>query len=109
LDGPFLREQSRLHRTVDADAGAVTLAPLELVRGGVASHARERRLERVDVTDRLAAGEQCDVGVGHTCPADLALIREPRHLAPGILDGHTGLIGPVELIEIDALDAEPSE
>src|SRR5262249_60956359 len=41
--------------------------------------------------------------------ADLALVAQPDHLGPGVLDGRAALVGPVELIEIDALDAEPPQ
>src|SRR5439155_19078345 len=58
-----VREQARLHRAVADDAGAVLGAPRDLPGGRLPADQREGRLERVDVSERLAAGEQRDVEV----------------------------------------------
>src|SRR5690606_16608482 len=50
-----------------------------------------------------------DIEVRHAGPAHLPLVDEPRHLAPRILYRCADLVGPVELIEIDALHTEPTQ
>ncbi len=61
------------------------------------------------MVDLLASLEQLDSEVRHAAPANLSLLDESRHLAPGILDGGTDLIGPVELVEVDTLHSESTK
>ena len=75
----------------------------------VAADHREGRLQRRDVPDRLAALEEGHVEVRDARPADLALVHEAQHLAPRVLDRRPRLVGPVELVEVDRLDAEPAQ
>jgi hypothetical protein len=51
-------EQARLHRAVNDDARAVLAAPRQLARRHVAPDQRERRLQRLHVTQRRASLEQ---------------------------------------------------
>jgi hypothetical protein len=67
---------------------------------------RERRLERVDVADPIAA---LDLGPGEVRDADVAdqpLVLERDHGAPGFLNRYV-LVGPVELIQVDHIDPQP--
>ena len=57
----------------------------------------------------LGAFEQRHVEVRHARRADLPFVDEPRHLQPRVLDGRADRVGPVELVEVDALDAEAPE
>jgi hypothetical protein len=45
-----------------------------------------RRLQRVDVANALAALQERHVEVGDAAPADLALLAEPGHGSPALLD-----------------------
>src|SRR5215831_5545496 len=70
----------------------------------------ERRLERVDVSDRLAALEEPDAEVADAGPAHLARTDELVQRSPGLLDRHAGLVvGPVELEEVETLDPKPQQ
>ena len=74
-----------------------------------AADQRERGLQRVHVPDGLAALEQRHVEVGDAGRAHLPLLHQPLHLGPGVLHRRAGLVGPVELVEVDPLDAEPAK
>ena len=72
-----------------------------------AGQQRERRLHRVDVADRLAAVELFHVEVADPDPACLALVHELGHRPPGLFEQRPGRpVGPVHLVEVDALQAE---
>ncbi len=75
-----------------------------------AGEQRERRLDRVDVADRLAALELLDVEVGDAEPARLPLVDELGHRPPRLLERRTGRpVGPVDLVEVDPLEAEAAQ
>src|SRR5262249_33615996 len=64
----------------------------------------------VDVTDRVAPVEPVGVEVGDADPARLALLDEIGHRCPRLLDGRPGHpVGPVELEQVDPLEAETAE
>ena len=73
------REQPRRHRRVADHTGAVLGRPGDDRLRRAPLEKRERRLDGVDVTDRLAAREELLVEVGDADPAHLSLVRE---LAP---------------------------
>jgi hypothetical protein len=107
--GEGVGEQPRLHRAVDDHPGAVAGAPGDLRAPRVAPDHREGGLERGDVSEPLAPLEQRRVVVRDARPAHLALLHQPQHLAPRVLDRGAGLVRPVELVEVDRLDAEPPQ
>jgi len=55
----------------------------------------ERRLQRVDVADLLAALEQVHVEVGDGAGLTLPWLDQAAHLLPGVLDLHAGAVWPV--------------
>jgi hypothetical protein len=57
----------------------------------------------------LAPFEQGDIEVRNTARPDLAFRDEAAHFTPGVLDRHPRVVRPVELVEIDPLDAEAPE
>jgi hypothetical protein len=69
---------------------------------------RELGLQRVDVADRLASLDLLPAVVRETDPPDEALIDQPGHRFPGLLERDRSS-GPVELVEVDPLDAQPLE
>ncbi len=109
VGGEGVRQDPRLHRAVDDDPRVVGARPWDHVRGTVAADEREGRLEGVDVLDHLGPVEKRDVEVGDADRTDLALVAEADHLGPRIFDGGAGLIGPMELIQVDAVDCEPPQ
>jgi len=110
---PLLREpvgeEARLHRAVDDNAGAVRGAPGDLGSGHVAADEGEGRLQRIDVPHRLADLEPLHVEVRDPGRPHLALLDQPHHDRPGVLERHSRLVRPVELVEVDPLDAQPPE
>lgn len=109
LGAEAVRQESRLHRAVADYARAVLTTPRNLALGDVATDQREGGLQRIHVTNLLASREQFDVEVRDAAPANFPLIDEPGYLTPRILDGSADLVGPMELVEIDALHSEPAE
>src|SRR3984893_18264102 len=103
-----LRQQSGLLAALADDPGIMARTPGYLLVRGHTIDRRKRRLQRVHVPDRLATLEQNRVEIRYACRADLSFFDELHHRGPGILDGRT-CVRPVELIQIDALDAEPAE
>ncbi len=101
-----VRQQPRLHRAVHDHPGAVRGAPGEFARRRLAADERERRLQRVHVADRLAALEQRHVEVRHARRPHFALLDEAHHRPPGVFHGRSRLVGPVKLVEINALHPE---
>src|ERR1035437_5800979 len=61
------------------------------------------------MADPLAPLQQLDTEVADADRPDLALVHEPAHLAPGILDGNARFVRPVELVQIDPLHSEPAQ
>ncbi|HYL21451.1 MAG TPA: DUF4332 domain-containing protein [Gemmatimonadales bacterium] len=104
-----LGEEARLHRAVREDARSVRRAPGDLPSRDIATDERERRLERIDVPDRLASRQEPDIKVRHAHGPHLAFFGEPNQGLPGVLDRRPGLVGPMKLIQIDPLHAEPAE
>ena len=105
-----VRQQAGLHRAVADHAGvdgSRTTGSWSLA--GRAVDQRERRLQRIDVPDRLAARQQVDVEIRHADRTHLAFLDELHHRRPGIFDRRAALVRPVKLIEVDALDPEPPE
>ena len=70
---------------------------------------RKRRLQRIHVADRLAALHQIHVEIRNAPSANFSLAHQLRHRAPGILNAHAAVVGPVELVKVDTFDAEPAE
>ena len=56
-----------------------------------------------------AAFEQADVEVGHAAEPHLTFLDQPQHFSPRIFDGGTRLVWPMELVKINALNAEPAQ
>src|SRR5256885_1171686 len=83
--------------------------PFSLIRRDVATDQGEGRLQRIHVTDRIAAFEQGDVEVRDARGPHFAFLDELHHRVPGVLYGGPRLVGPMELIEIDALETEPAQ
>ena len=61
------------------------------------------------MSSRFTAFQKLDAEVRHARGANLPLFNQPRHRVPGVLDRNASFIGPMELKEIDSLDAEPSK
>ena len=61
------------------------------------------------MADALGPLQQAHVEVRDAAGAHLSVVDQPGHLAPRVLDRRSDPIGPVELVQIDALDAEPPE
>src|SRR5882724_3933778 len=70
---------------------------------------RERRLNRVDMTDGLGLPELVEREVADAGVTNLALVDQQAQLAPAVGERRARSIGPMELIEIDLVDAEPAE
>ena len=88
----------------------MTVRPREQLRARAANEQRELGLEGVDVADGLAALELLDVVVADADPPHLALVDQLCHHAPGLLDRRPRRpVGPVELVEVDPLHAEPAQ
>src|SRR2546425_1635891 len=104
-----VRQEARLHRAVHDHAGVVPGTPRNLVSRGLAPDEGEGRLQRIHVAEHLAPLEQRDVEVRDARGPHVAFLDESHHRMPGVLHGRPRLVGPVELIEVDALDAEPPE
>src|SRR4030067_914462 len=92
-----------------AHAGPPTRAPRDLRSRRLAVDHRKRRLEGVDMAKLLASVKKGDVEVRDTGPPHLSLFHELPHLFPGLLHRHARAIRPMELVEVDPLDAEPAE
>src|SRR2546429_528086 len=103
------RDCARPHRAVHDHAGVVPGTPPNLVSRGLAPDQGEGRLQRIHVADRFAPLEQRDVEVRDARGPHFAFLDESHHRVPGVLHGRPRLVGPVKLIEVDALDAEPPE
>src|SRR5215813_19826 len=101
-----VRQQARMHRTVNDDPGFVARAPGNLPLGCVAIDEREGWLKGIDMPDPLTPIEQAHIEIGNSGCANLPLFDQLRHLGPRILDGGARLVGPVELVEIDTVDSE---
>src|SRR4030095_8581413 len=99
----------RLHWAVADDAGSVGFAPRELCGGDFALNHRERRLKGIDMPERLAAFQKLEVEVRHADRAELAFLDQPRHRLPGVFDWNASFVGPVELEQIDSLDAQTTQ
>ena len=102
-------QKSRLHRAVADDTRAALQTPGNLARRDLATNQREWRLQRIHVTDLVAPLEQLHREVGNAAPSHLTLIDEAGDLAPRVIDRSSRFIGPVELVEVDALHAESPE
>jgi hypothetical protein len=59
--------------------------------------------------DRLASRQELYIEVRHAHRAYLSFFGEPNHGLPGVLDRCPGLVGPMKLIQVDPLHAEPAE
>jgi hypothetical protein len=107
---PLAREaacqQAGVHRAVDDHSRAVLGCPRDHVSRRVAVDQRQRRLDAVDVAHGLAAIEQGDAEVGCAYPADHALVDQLGHGTPGVLGGEVVLARPVDLQQVDPVDAE---
>src|SRR5205085_2365265 len=101
-----LGENPGLHRAVAKDSRMMRRAPGNELPRGVTVDERERWLQRIDVTDRLAAVEQRHVEVRDPDGANLPFLDKLHHRIPRVFDRRARLIRPVELVEIDALDAK---
>ena len=107
LDRECLSKNSRLHRTVDDDAGAIGVAPRNLGGGDVATNQRKWRLQRLNVLERLDLSQQRDVEIRNSNRAHFAFLLQLLHRAPGCFDRSAArVVWPVKLIEIDAIDLE---
>src|SRR5713101_6745836 len=84
-------------------------APRNLACASVAADERKRRLQRIHMPDGFAAFQQAHIKVGDSGHSDLSLLDEPYHFSPGILDWRPGLIGPMKLVEINALYTQPAQ
>ena len=101
-------QQAEPERTVRHHAGSVLAAPADQVAVVERQH-RELLLERIHVADRLASLDQRPVEVRDADGAHRAGVLELGHGAPGVLDRHARLVGPVQLVQVDHVDAEASE
>ena len=61
------------------------------------------------MADRLAGIEKLDAEVADPDGTDFALVHHTGHLAPVVLNRGADLIRPVDLQQIDRVDAEPAE
>src|SRR5213592_4191872 len=103
------REESRLHRTVYDDPGAVRGTPRELRSRDLPADRGKRRLQRVHVSEPLRRFELRDVVIGEPDGADLPFLLQLQECAPVVFERSAVLGGPVHLVQVDALDAEPAE
>ncbi len=109
-----LAARSALPRTPVA-SGEYTITPVPLPTAP-RDHLAERalaqqaqlRLHTVDVPDVLAAIQQCDVEVRDARPPHLSLLHQLGHRRPRRLDRRPR-VRVVELVQVDPLDAEPTE
>ena len=103
-------EDARGEGRVAQDSGAVRRRPGQHGPADATGQHRQCRLHGVDVANGLAALEQFDVEIRHADPSDLALVHERGHRRPRVFDRRSrGSVGPVNLIEVDALHAEAAE
>jgi hypothetical protein len=64
-------------------------------------------LERIDVSDPLAALQQGDGEIGYTAPSHLSFAAELEHRPPAFLDRHAEPKWSfVNLVQIDHIDAQ---
>ena len=103
--GEPIGQEPRLHRAVTDDPGAALRAPWNLPLRGITADERERRLQRIDVPDRLTTRQQGHVEVRHADRAYFTFVDEPNHRCPGVVDRGPRLVRPMELVEIDPVDA----
>ncbi len=102
------RQQAEPERPVRHDAGAVLPAPPDQVAVVQREH-RELLLERIHVTDRLASLDERPVEVRDADGTHRAGVLELGHGTPGVLDRHARRVGPVQLVQVDHVDAQASE
>ena len=102
------RQQPPLHGAVDDHSDLVLSAVAEDLRLDLPVQHAVGRLQRGDGVDLADPLHLPDTVVGHAEISHLALLGQPGHLLPRLLD--IGLrVGPVHLVEVDGLDAEPFE
>ncbi len=84
-------------------------APRKLRAGDLALDHREGRLKRVHVPAGFAPLEKLHAEVRNTGSANFSLLDQARHDVPGIFHRDSAFVGPMELVEVDALHAQPLE
>ena len=104
-----VRQEARLHRAVGDHPDAVGGAPGKFGPGDLPADGGEGRLEGLEPAPRRASAEQADVEVADAAPAHLPLLHQPEHRVPRVLHRGPGLVGPVELVQVDPLHAEAPE
>ena len=109
LDAEPAAEEPGLHRAVDDHARPVRCAPWDLASTCLAADQRERRLQGVHVTDPLGRFELGHPMIGEPGGADLPLALQVEERAPVLGDGGAIRRWPMELEEIEPLDAEPAQ
>jgi len=65
--------------------------------------ARNRR------TGPFGSLQQRNAEIRNGASPHLTIVDEADHLAPGFLNRGTGLVGPIELIEVEMIDAHPAQ
>ena len=80
------REQARLHRAVDDDAGLMGRAPGQLGGGDIPPDRREGRLQRIHMAERLGRFQLADIVVGEADGAQLAFLLQVEKGLPVVLD-----------------------
>src|SRR5260370_13182281 len=66
-------------------------------------------MKRIDVADAFGPLQELDGEVRDPAGTDLAGADQARHRTPRLFEGRSDRVRPVELIQVDALDAEPAQ
>ena len=107
LHGECAREQARLHRTVDDDAGLMVPTPGKLRRSKIAVDQREWRLQRVDMPYGFGPRQLIHIVVGQSYGARPAFLFEIEQGLPILLDRRSVLGRPVHLVQVDLSPLQP--
>src|SRR2546426_7656814 len=75
----------------------------------VAADQRIGRLERCNRGDALRQLHLFDIEVGDTDPADLSFLLELRHGRPAFFEFRRVIHGPMDLVEVNGINAQPAE
>src|SRR5262249_30721350 len=101
-------QEAAAKRRIGNEADAELLQRWQNLGLDVARPQRIFGLDRADRMSLVGATDGVGAGLAQAELADLAPLDKPRHGADSVLDRHVR-IDPVDIIEIDHLDAEPLE
>jgi hypothetical protein len=107
--GKGSRQQPGRHGAVDDHAGVVRAAPRQLCCRHVAVDCRERRLQRVDMSQPLGRFELRGIMIRKTDCTHLPLGLQVEQRLPVLFKPRAILRRPVHLVEIDPLGSKPAQ